>query len=67
MIEGPKTGWASSVQVYRSSAVAGRWQWTASGARGMTMGSAASEDEAWQQARIAASQLERAMIPKGVG
>jgi hypothetical protein len=67
MIEGPEQGWASSVMVCQCSWIEGGWQWSASGPHGMTMGGAASEEDAWRKAREAQAALNQSMRPRGVG
>jgi hypothetical protein len=59
-------GWASSAMVVWVPLL-GRWQWSASGRGGMTMGGAKSEAEAWERARAAQKALERPLTPQGTG
>lgn len=67
MIRRPEEGWASSAAVYECSWLPNRWQWSASGPNGMTTGGAATEKEAWEQARKAQAALNKTMRPRGFG
>ena len=60
-------GWASSAAVWEMSSLPDRWQWSASGPNGVTTGGAATEEEAWEQARLAQQALNQSMQPRGVG
>lgn len=60
-------GWASGCAVFQSSWLPNRWQWSASGMSGVSMGGAATEEEAWEKARAAQQSLKQSITPKGVG